>query len=244
MQLFSIFLGLGALFGMLLISWHAPKKEVIHYLDAAAFSLFIALIGSRAVTVAVNWGYYSAHLAEIFLVWRGGLSSIGALAGGLLAVFILAWWWKLPAGMLADILFPLAGMLAIASWLGCWFGTCSYGLPSHAWWALPARDEWGVLATRVPVQLLGSVATLALVWLMDWIGRRLPGMGLSASLGLFGISGVIFALSYFRDDPVPIWHGLRLEAWGAMGLMALSATIVVVLLVRWKSRQPAARKVT
>ena len=82
MQSFSIILGLGTLAGLLLVGWRAPRKETIHYLDAAGFTLFIALVGSRAFAVAVNWGYYASHPIEIVQVWLGGLSSIGAIAGG------------------------------------------------------------------------------------------------------------------------------------------------------------------
>jgi prolipoprotein diacylglyceryltransferase len=223
--------------GLLIVGWRAPKKETIHYLDAAVAALFIALVSSRAFSVIAARGYYGSHLAEIPQVWLGGLSSIGALVGAVLSIFILALGWKLPAGLFADLLFPLAGMLGITSWLGCWFNACSYGPPSSAWWALPARDEWGVIAPRIPVQLMGAILTLAIVWLMDWAARRWVIPGLAASLGLFGISALLFALSYLRADPVPIWQGLRQEAWGAIGLMLLSGVLVVVLLVRWKGKR-------
>jgi prolipoprotein diacylglyceryltransferase len=238
MQPFSVLLGLGTLAGLLLAGWRAPKKETLRYVDAGVFALFVGLLGSRAVYVAVNWGYYASHPGEIIQVWLGGLSGVGALAGGALAVLILAMGWKFPAGLLADILFPLSGSLSITSWLGCWQATCAYGPPSTAWWALPGRDEWGVLASRLPVQLIGAVLTLLLLWLIDRFSKYLPVAGMSAGIGWFGISSVIFSLSYFRADPVPIWHGLRLEAWGAIGLMALSIFLLVVLLVRWKLSKP------
>lgn len=238
MQLFSVLLGLGALAGLLLVGWRAPKKEPIRYLDAAVFVLFAALVGGRALTVSVNWGYYATHLSEIVKVWLGGLSGIGALVGGVLGVIIISMWWRLPAGILADTIFPLAGALSISSWLGCWADTCAYGLPSKAWWALPARDEWGVLASRIPVQLVGAALTLILVWTIDR-SKRLALPGLSAGIGLFGLSLIMFALSYLRADPVPIWQGLRLEAWGSIGLMIFSACIVVVLLVRWRLKKTA-----
>jgi prolipoprotein diacylglyceryltransferase len=238
MQPFSILLGLGTLAGLLLAGWHAPKKETIRYVDAGVFALFIAVIGSRAAYVAINWGYYTSHPGEIYQVWLGGLSGVGALAGGVLAVLILALVWKFPAGLLADILFPLAGTLCITSWLGCWVATCAYGAPSTAWWALPGWDEWGVLASRLPIQLIGAILTLVLLWLIDQSSKHMPVAGLSADIGLFGISSVIFALSYFRADPVPIWHGLRLEAWGALCLIALSIFLLVVLLIRCKLSKP------
>jgi phosphatidylglycerol:prolipoprotein diacylglycerol transferase len=237
MQLFSLLLGLGALAGLLLVGWRAPQKDRIRYVDAGVLTLLGALLGSRALTVAVNFNYYQSHPGEIFQVWLGGLSSIGALIGGLLAVFILASWWKIPVGELADLLLPLAGTMTITAWMGCWMDRCGYGINSNAWWALPARDEWGVLADRIPVQLIGAISTLMLIWLLDRSGKRLPVKGMSASIGLFGLSAVVFALSYLRADPIPIWNGLRLEAWGAIGLMIFSSLTVVVLLFNWKYKK-------
>ncbi len=237
MQLYSLLLGLGAIAGLLLAGWRAPNKEAIRYVDAAAIALFLALVGSRAGFVAVNWDYYAAHPLEILEVWQGGLSSIGALAGAALAVVLLAAWWKLPAGLIADIFLPLAACITITSWLGCWAGSCAYGQPSSDWWALPARDEWGVFANRLPVQLIGAILTLLLLVLLDWLARRVAIRGLAGCLGLFGISAILFGLSYLRADPSLIYQGLRLEAWGAIAMMGLSGLLVVVLLVRGRLRK-------
>jgi prolipoprotein diacylglyceryltransferase len=237
MQLFSLLIGFGTLTGLLLAVWRAPKKETIRYLDAGLIALIGVLVGSRAFSVVVNFPYYQAHPAEIYQVWLGGLSGIGAMFGGILALVIVSRWWKIPTGLLADTLLPLAGALTITAWLGCWLDSCSYGLPSNAWWALPTRDEWGILGTRVPVQLIGATITLLVIWLLEWLGNKFPVPGISASLGLFGISSALFGLSYLRADPIPIWYGLRLDAWGAMSLMIFSGLVVVVLLVRWRIRK-------
>jgi phosphatidylglycerol---prolipoprotein diacylglyceryl transferase len=234
MQPFSILIGLGTLAGLVLVSWRAPQKDRLRYLDAALLTLVGALLGGRLVAVAVDWAYYGAHPGEIFQVWKGGLSGIGALVGGALVVIILSSLWKIPLGVLADAMLPLAGTLTIAAWMGCWMDGCSYGLPANAWWALPARDEWGVVANRIPVQLIGAILTLLLIWLLDWGSRYFPVQGLGAAIGLFGLSAVIFGLSYLRIDPTPIQDGLRLEAWGALGLMIFSIIAVVVLLSWWK----------
>jgi phosphatidylglycerol:prolipoprotein diacylglycerol transferase len=236
MRSFSLLLGLGSLAGLMMAGWRAPSKQTMRYVDAGIFALLIALVISRGVYVAVNWGYYAAQPLEIFEVWLGGLSGIGALAGGVLAVFILAIGWKFPPGALADCLFPLAGSLSITAWLGCWQGGCAYGLPSTAWWSLLGKDEWGVMAARMPIQLWGASATLLITWLIDGLGRRLKITGLPAGLELIGLGSVIFGLSYLRADPTPVWFGLRLEAWGAVGLITLSAVFVVVLLVHSKRK--------
>lgn len=237
MHLFSILLAGGALTGLVLLSWRAPQKERLRYVDAGVLTLLGALVGGRALSVAVNFAYYSAHPGEIFQVWMGGFSGIGALIGGVLTIIILALWWKLPLGSFADAQLPLAGTLAVAAWMGCWSDACTYGAPSNAWWALPSADEWGMITNRVPVQLIGALATLILIWLLDWGGRRLPTHGTGAVLGLFGVSAVLFGLSYLRTDPTPIWNGLRLDAWGSLGLMAFSTITVVVLLIYWKFKK-------
>jgi len=234
MQPFSILLGLGALVGLLLIVWQAPKEEASRYLNAGLWTLLGALVGSRALVVMENHRYYQSQPGEIAQVWLGGLSGIGALAGGLITILILAAWWDLPAGKLADTLLPLAGAVAITAWLGCWVDRCGYGITSAGWWALPGRDEWGRLANRVPVQLLGAVFTLVVIWLLDWVGKRTHIPGLISAIGLFGISAVLFSLSFLRADPTPVWMNLRLEAWGAVVLMLISLILLGVVILRWK----------
>jgi phosphatidylglycerol:prolipoprotein diacylglycerol transferase len=234
MQPFSILLALGVLAGLVMIALRAPEKERLRYVDGGILTLIGALIGSRVVAVVVNWAYYVNHPGEIFQVWMGGLSGIGALIGGIIAVFILAILWRIPIGVLADAMLPLAGTVTIAAWLGCWVGSCSYGLPSTAWWAMPATDEWGIRNDRIPVQILGALLTLIVVWVIDRSISHYTTNGVGAAMGLLGISAVIFGLSYVRADPIQVWNGLRLDAWGALGLMIFSSMAVVVLLLRWK----------
>ena len=230
-------LGLGVLLGLLLTIWRVPEKEVSRTLEAAIWVLLAALVGSRAMNVWVNFNYYQHHPGEIIQVWQGGLSGMGALIGGVLMVIGLAFLWKIPAGELADTLLPLSGALAITAWLGCWVDGCGYGSVSDRWWALPGRDEWGVTVNRVPVQLLGATLILILVWLLDWAGKRVSIPGLTATIGLLGISAVLFSLSFLRSDPGLTWNRLRLEAWGAIGWMVFSLFYLVVLLWRRKSQK-------
>jgi phosphatidylglycerol:prolipoprotein diacylglycerol transferase len=236
MQPFSIMLGLGTLTGMLLILWKAPKKETSRYIDAALATLLLALLISRIGYVALNYPYYRLHPGEIIQVWKGGLSGIAALAGGFLAIIMIARWLKVSPGTLADFFLPLMGTLAITAWLGCWTDSCGYGLPSKAWWALPARDEWGVLAYRVPVQLIGAVSTLLIIGLLDRASKRITVPGVSAATGVFLIALVVFCLSFLRADATPTLQGLRLEAWGALGLMVICILTVVVLLFHHKKQ--------
>ena len=236
MSQFSLFLGLGTFAGLLLVGWRAPQKELTRYLDAGLGILLGALGGGRALTVAAGWSYYQSHVGEILQVWLGGMSGVGALAGGMFALVIISLLFKFPLGILADAFLPLAGTLTVAAWLGCWLIGVAYGAASKAWWALPGRDEWGVIDKRLPVQLLGAIFSLVIIILLEGLGKRLPGRGMSYALGIFGLSSIILILSFFRADPALALYGLRLETWGAMILMIISALIVVVLLLRRTGR--------
>lgn len=238
MQTYSLLLGVGTLTGLLLTCWRAPLKELSCYINAGIWALVGTLVGSRAVTVAVNFSYYQAHPREIFQIWMGGLSGIGALAAGALSILIVAKWKNINTGALADALFPLAGTLMVTAWLGSWVGRSSYGFASDAWFALPSPDEWGLMGKRVPVQLIGALLALALTWLLEHEDKRFPVLGMDALVGLFGLSAVMFILSFLRADPMPVFYGLRLEAWGAAGLMALSVLGTLILFAFGKRKQP------
>jgi phosphatidylglycerol:prolipoprotein diacylglycerol transferase len=240
MHPFSILLGLGTLLGLLLTIWRVREKETSRYLDAAIWILVGALVGSRAVAVAVNFMYYENHPWEMIQVWRGGLSGIGALAGVMVTAIVLAYLWKMHAGDLTDILLPLTGALTVTAWLGCWVEGSAYGRISDVWWALPGRDEWGIVTNRVPVQLLGACLTLVLVWVLDRASKRISIPGLMGTCGLFGLSAIQCGLSFLRADPALVWNYLRLEAWGAIGLMLSSLLLLAAFILDWKSRKKKA----
>jgi phosphatidylglycerol:prolipoprotein diacylglycerol transferase len=229
MQTYSLLLGVGTLTGLLLASWRAPEKHLSYYVNAGIWALFGTIIGSRAAIVLVNWGYYQVHLPEIFQVWMGGLSGIGALMGGIVSVLIVSKWKNIHTGALADALFPLAGTLMVTAWLGSWISGAAYGQESNAWWALPTNDEWGLDVHRVPVQFIGAIVTLLIIILLERSTKRFSAHGLNAIVGLFLLSGEIFSLSFLRADPAPMLYGLRADAWGAVGLMILSGLTWLVI---------------
>ncbi len=238
MSIFSLLLSLGALAGLVMIAVRAPKKLTFRYLDATLGVLLSALVVSRLAYVFTNWEYFRLHAGEIFQVWLGGLSAPGALLGAFLGMLFLRAMGYFFLGPLADGLLPLLGTLSIAAWLGCWSDGTAYGAPSTAWYALPTSDEWGVVAPRLPVQLLGALFSLVLFAGLEQAQTWLRRPGLAASLGVLGWACILFSLSFLRADPARIWLGLRLEAWGALTVAGVGlAGLAAVLLL--KKRQPA-----
>jgi phosphatidylglycerol:prolipoprotein diacylglycerol transferase len=236
MSNFSLLISLGTLAGLGLIAVRAPKKLTLRYIDAALGVLVSALVVSRLVYALTNWGYFHLHPGEIFQVWLGGLSAPGALLGAFLGMLFLRAVQAFFLGPLADGLLPLLGTLSIAAWLGCWSDGSAYGVSSASWIALPAADEWGVVAPRLPVQLLGALLTLGLFIGLEQGRSLLRRPGLAASLGLLGWGLIFFGLSFLRADPGQQWSGLRLEAWGALGAITVGLVVFILVLLPKKRR--------
>ncbi len=172
MASFSFWLGIGTLIGLGWVALQAPPAEAQARAWAGAAALAGALIGGRGVYVAVHWAYFGTsgappRLIEIPQVWLGGLSGAGALAGGLLAVGLVALATRQSPLPLVDALLPLLAGVGAAAWLGCWNTGVAYGPSINAWYALSAPDEWGRFAPRLPLQPLAALLTVTAVWLAE-----------------------------------------------------------------------------
>jgi phosphatidylglycerol:prolipoprotein diacylglycerol transferase len=213
---FPILLGLGSALGLAWTASRVRAKDGRGIIDAGLVALAGGLLGGRVSYVVVHWYYFNARLGEIPQIQLGGLSWAGAALGGVLSLLAFAALTHRPAGEHLDALLPLATVVAVSAWLGGWLDGVAYGGGSQG---VPARDEWGTLASRFPVQLLGAMLTLGLLALLDWRQPRKSGPGVMALQWGLGFSMLMFGLSLLRADPAPNWLGFRLDAWAAIFLL-------------------------
>jgi len=66
------------------------KQTQEHIIDLSTLLLVGGVFFARLYYVIFNWGYYSKHLPEIFMTWRGGLSIHGVIIGSLLIMYFYA----------------------------------------------------------------------------------------------------------------------------------------------------------
>lgn len=223
------------------LAWTAVRakpRQAEQVVGTGLVALAGGLLGGRVVYVVVQWEYFRFHPAEALQPWLGGFSGPGALLGGILALAMTARLARQPLPRLADTLLPLFGLLAVTGWIGCWMAGCAYGPQVVAWWSLPTRDEWGTWSARLPLQWIGALLTLGLLWGLDR-GRRWPE-GIAASLGLTGIGLELFALSFLRADPVPVWADLRLDTWAGLSFALLGSLALGWLVHRSRQKQEIA----
>jgi phosphatidylglycerol:prolipoprotein diacylglycerol transferase len=197
-----------------------------------------ALIIGRLAFVLINWSYFGRNTTEILLLYLGGFSWAGALIGGLLALSLTAAISQHPLGTLADAMLPLLGAFSVSAWLACWLDGCAYGQLTDAWWGLPAKDEWGNVATREPIQLLGAMLSASLIVILIWRVSRRFKPSITAFAGTIGLAAILFLLSFFRVDPSQRWQGLRYDSWVSIILLGISGLALFVALVGQIRNQP------
>jgi phosphatidylglycerol:prolipoprotein diacylglycerol transferase len=174
-----------------------------------------AVISALGLAIALGFGGAFAVHAAAQLARTGslaaafgqpGVSVLGALLGGLLAVILSARWLGLPAARLLDAAVPWIALAQAIGRIGCLLGGCCYGAVSSAPWAMAYPTHGGERIMRTPVPLLEAAALLglaALYWGMPAsLAARLRAPGARAASYLALYAAVRLALEPLRGDEV------------------------------------------
>ena len=99
----------GFIGGMAWALWDSRNDDEIDadtLIDVTLAILIGAVIGSRLLAVALNWGDFAASPIDVFKVWEGGLSFHGGLLGGIAGCGLYVWRRGLSFPRVADLLTP------------------------------------------------------------------------------------------------------------------------------------------
>ncbi|HMN90884.1 MAG TPA: prolipoprotein diacylglyceryl transferase [Saprospiraceae bacterium] len=140
------------------------------WLDKAFIYVVVgAVLGARLGHVFFyDWGYYSQHLSEIPMIWRGGLASHGGAIG-----IILALWIYSKRVSKKSILWILDKVVVPTALAGCFIRLGNLmnseilGKPPDVSWAfIFVREDQ---LPRHPVQLYEALSYLASFFLLYWV---------------------------------------------------------------------------
>ncbi len=143
---YGILIVAGALVGAFIAAREAQRRGVDpdHVWNALLISLILGVIGARLYHVvstptgtSIGLDYYLQNPAEILNFRQGGLGIYGAVAGGILGIYLYARWAKINFLQLVDIGMPgLAFGQTIGRW-GNFFNQELYGFPTDLPWGIP-----------------------------------------------------------------------------------------------------------
>ncbi|MGH2536205.1 MAG: prolipoprotein diacylglyceryl transferase family protein [Candidatus Promineifilaceae bacterium] len=191
--------------------------------DALAWTALAALAGGRIGYVAANWTYFQQAAGEIALLWLGGLSYHGALAGGAAGLWAWARRQGRSAGRYAGLFAPGLALLSAFGWAACYLEGCASGRPApFGPLAAGLPDAYGIEALRYQTQALGLLLALPALALALWGRGRWPGKVLFW-VTLLALSAGRLAVAPLRGDPVPLLADARLDVYLEAGLSLLAA---------------------
>lgn len=234
----SITLVVGLAAGLVWLTWRVrlPGQRwpdaLRLVIDTYGLVGLVAVVVGRGVYVLAQGSYFVEHPVEALVVWQGGISAQGAVLGLMLG---LTWRFRTwPAWLrAADALTVPVVLLVLAGWVSCGLAGCAYGplvdVGRQPWLAMfDWPDLYGVVAPRVPVQLLGvGVGLLCLGWCW-WLMRRYTTPGILFSSVLLVLSLADLGLQFLRADEVLRVAGLRLGVWGDVVLVGVALGLGVV----------------
>ncbi|MEM4214751.1 MAG: prolipoprotein diacylglyceryl transferase [Candidatus Pacearchaeota archaeon] len=149
----------------LLLTWREAKKQKIqdkHICNLALLILIGATVGPRLFYVFEHFSYFWQKPLEIFMTWRGGITSYGAFLS-LLFVWLYTRKQKdITFSQILDIVAPYL-LLAIAiTRVGCFLNWDDYGIQSSLPWAIQTPND----IARHPTQLYESFYALLLFFIL------------------------------------------------------------------------------
>ena len=196
-------------------------------------ALGIVLGGRVGYVLFYNFAEYMAHPAEIFTIWRGGMSFHGGFLGTILAILLFSRSRGLNGLAMLDV-------AAVVTPIGLFTGRIANFVNGELW-GRPAPDvPWAVVfpyggpLPRHPSQIYeagaeGLLLFAVMLWGVRRFGMRRPG--LLGGLFVAGYSAARIACEFFREPDAQLgflWGGITMGQLLSvpMALVGLGAIVV------------------
>ncbi|HEY4204433.1 MAG TPA: prolipoprotein diacylglyceryl transferase [Xanthobacteraceae bacterium] len=209
-------------------------------------TLGIILGGRTGYVLFYNLDFFVSHPAEIFELWKGGMSFHGGFMGCVAAVMLFCWKRNISVLSLGDITCAVGP-------IGLFLGRIANFINSELW-GRPADPSlpWAMVfpnggpLPRHPSQLyeagLEGIALFVILALMIRAGAlKRPGLILGSFITLYGLARITG--EFFREpDPQLgfLWGGLTMGMLLSVPMVLAGIAIIVVVLRRKPSSQDKA----
>lgn len=239
---YGVMLVISFLAGIWLAQKRAPKfgltKEDV--LDAAFWAVFLGILGARALYIIQEWGTYSKDWHQIVKLQFDGLTSFGAIIGGVLGFII---WAKRSKKSLINMLDVATAPFLLAhpiGRIGCLLNGCCYGGVCDLPWGVPVEGHPGLYH---PAQVYDGLMNLVALGVLLWIekkGKLRSGQSVGIFLMLHGTTRIIYELWRVGTTSTTMGNLPFTDAQAAAGAMVLLGVGIFV----WRAKVGMPRTVT
>lgn len=241
----------------LVVSWWliARRLEQLGWsnttqLDLAGFGIvLLGVVGARAWHVVTDWPLYQAQPLAALQIWQGGLSILGAVAGGMVGAWLVSRLWSTGPSWLTWLDAAAFG-LPIGQAIGRWANFLNqelYGYPTALPWGVVIDSDHRLpqfvnlpVGTRFhPLFAYEMIATapagLGWWWLASAAGERWRprwwrlGSGAWFAGYVWYYSVVRFCLDWARPDKALGWANLGLNQLILLGIVVVTTVWLWVI---------------
>ncbi len=186
-----------------------------------------AIVGARIVHVVANLNYYVSNPIQIPLIWHGGLSSFGGLAGAIpVGVFLMK---KYAPELSLARAFDMVAPALILGWsvgriLGPQLMYQGGGRPTTSWYGLQYAGQIGY---RIPVPIFQSIEDGAIFLVLLYAEKKFAARKLNplkvGSLAILAI--IMWSVTRFWDEY--LWLAIP-RLWDAVEVFSIVLLLVSV----------------
>ncbi len=234
---YGLFIAIGLGLMMTLVFYHPMRRNYLTD-DQVFQGFFIGIIatlsGGRLLYILEKWRTFESF-SDIFAIWQGGLSILGALIGcitALLGYFILH---KIPILPVLDLGALYAPLAQAFGRIGCFMAGCCHGIVYTGWQAITYTDPNSFAPLHKPLHptQLYSAATFLGIFILLQLISRLHTLkdGQLFTLYLFCASMERFAIDFWRADRGPIYGLFSLHQWIAATIAG--ACLLLFAFIAW-----------
>jgi len=253
--MYSLLMVVAILFAL----WWSGRRVAKAGGDSDAFqtiglvAIICGIVGARLYHVITEHARYfgpGSDPWDVFKVWNGGLSVIGAIIGGGIGLWVMCRWRGIDTAAVADCVAPTLFIAQAIGRVGNYFNQEAFGKPTTLPWGLQvdpsALQANGLISYLTPGCTLTNCPVLPTfhptflyegLWnilgcvLLLWAIRKfkLQHGKAMASYVLWYAFGRFF-IELIRIDPVSTIYGLRINDWtsGVIFLVALGILIFLM----------------
>ena len=227
----GVLIAVGFLLGGLLLHRYTRERGVPTdvLLDILTWVLVGSMLGTRLVWVAGNLDRMDS-VAEVFMIWRGGMTLYGGILGGLIAGVIMLRRHQLPVLEMIDLAAPAMALGLVIGRISDLITGDHLGKPTDLPWGFryvgtnPPGEAPPLGAVVHPVALYDAIlVSILFAILVLYLRRRRPAGTAAAIFALYYSVDRLF-LDFLRTD--------RTRAFGLTGTQ-LTSIAVIVFVTGW-----------
>ena len=234
---------LGIICGGSLLFYDKKRKALIsdeQFFNLVNGSILATVAGGRIWFLLFN-PHTIHHWTDIFAVWQGGLSILGAVIAMLFFVPWFAYKQNIPLFPFLDRVAIYSPLIQAISRLGCLFAGCCHGISCNLPWAITYTDPESLAPLNLalhPTQLYSSALLLILFVALYKAQNKVKFAGALFSMYIIGISFERFFVDFFRGDQELTAVSYHFFNFSVQQMTSLAlATGAIALLFYIKKRQ-------